>query len=186
MKKLELVSTKNLIGFDEFVAINKFQFPNGVYQSWNSGIFHLSFINPILETILSRNSSIKRVMLPENFVVEKHRLVEPASCIEMASEVGFKRRFSFPIFLGTVWSLLNEQGENTDGFINKNCLFLLHVAYPDGVFVTASMMLMNIGAYHEYSINIGDPKIYEDTWSVNSSPERNTYLLVPVEKYKAY
>lgn len=184
MKKLQLIATKTLISFDEFITRNRFQFPNGVYQSHNHDVFHLSFVNPIFEKILFLNTICERIKLPENYGVEKYRLMHPASCMEIRSEIGYEKTFTMQTFLATVWSLLFEQGENVTGFINKNCLYIFNIKYPDGTFKTATMMLQNIGAYYEYSINIHSPKIYEDTWSVSNQEDRSTYLLVPINDQK--
>jgi len=94
MKKLKFNSTKTLIPFEEFMARNRFQFPNGVYQSCNYGIFHLSFINPVFEDMLFSDQISGRIKLPEKFTIEKYSLIKPASCIEMRSEVGYKRAFT--------------------------------------------------------------------------------------------
>jgi len=180
MKKLKLVSTKTLIPFEEFISRNRFQFPDGVYQSRN-GLIHLSFISPVFENILFSDQVSGRIKLPKNFIVEQYRLMKPASCIEMRSEVGYKRAFTMQTFLATIWSLMYEQGESISNFIYENCLYLFHVKYPDGTFETASMMLQNVGAYYDYSININPPRMYEDTWCVSSNINEYTYLLVPVK-----
>ena len=182
MGNLTLISKKTLIGFEEFLSWEKFQFPTGIYKSLR-GEFYLSFINPIFEDIFLSKEVSGRIKLPENFVIEKYHLSQPASCIEMRSEVGLKRAFTMKTFLASIWSLLYEQGKNfsEENFIQENRLYLFPVEYHYGDYMTASVMFCGDGSW---SINIHPQKLAPyregDTWSVSSEEGRGTYLLVPV------